>query len=264
MTPLECKTYLSEHKICVIVPTYDNGGTVIEVIERLRPYSKDIIVVNDGSKDNTKNLLSAFKAAEASDLNLTLVTHEVNKGKGAALRTGFTTALNLKFDYAITIDSDCQHYPEDIPCFVDSFIQHPDSLIVGNRKLVQKNMPGKNTFANYFSNFWFMLQTWQYLPDTQTGYRLYPLHKLHWLNLLTSRYEAELELLVFSAWNGVKLYSTPIRVYYPPMEERVSHFRPLRDFGRISILNTVLCILCLVYGWWSILLHKLKNSLKSN
>ena len=253
----ETKTILKENAICVVVPTYNNEGTITHVLDRIVPYSDDIIVVNDGSTDNTQTLLDSYKA-ESETCKVTVVSYPNNAGKGHALRSGFYKALELGFKYAITIDSDGQHYPEDIPLFINTFEQNEGALIVGNRKLVQKNMPGKNTFANYFSNFWFMLQTWQYLPDTQTGYRLYPLKKLSGLRFLTSRYEAELELLVFSSWKGTKLISTPIRVYYPPEGERVSHFRPLRDFGRISILNTVLCCLCLVYGWWAIIFNKIK------
>ena len=110
-------------------------------------------------------------------------------------------------------------------------------------------MPGGNTFANRFSNFWFTIQTGIRLPDTQTGFRLYPLKRLSGTRFVTSRYEAELELLVFAAWAGVELVSVPVRVFYPSQEERVTHFRPVADFARISVLNTVLCFLAVVYGW---------------
>lgn len=251
----EIRERLRQLKVCVIMPTYNNRNTVVGVVDRLRPFSDDILVVNDGSTDDTEALLEACTG-------ITLVSYAVNQGKGHALRTGFRKALEMGFDYAVTIDSDGQHYPEDLPRFVEKLEENVaqgrrDVLIVGNRKLQQKNMPGGNTFANYFSNFWFALQTWQYLPDTQTGYRLYPLHCLHGLNLLTARYEAELELLVLSAWHGVQLFSTPIRVYYPPKGERVTHFRPFWDFVRISVLNTVLCLLCVVCGWWMMLYHKI-------
>lgn len=245
----DCKLYFRNTSTCVIVPTFNNAGTVIDVLDRLQPYIDDIIVVNDGSTDNTQQLLEAYPHP------ITIVTYPKNGGKGYALKRGFKEALKMNFRYAITIDSDGQHYPEDLPRFAEAMEQHPGALIVGNRKLVQDNMPGKNSFANYFSNFWFMIQTWQYLPDTQTGYRVYPLLELKGLNLLTCRYEAELELLVLSAWSGIDLVSTPIRVYYPSKEKRISHFRPVYDFFRISVLNTVLCLLCVVYGWWSILFN---------
>ena len=162
--------------------------------------------------------------------------------------------MEMGFSHALTIDSDGQHFPEDIPALLEISRQQPEVFVVGNRNIAADNMPRRNTFANRFSNFWFALQTWVRLPDTQSGMRIYPLNRLHGLCLLTSRYEAELELLVFAAWAGEKIVSVPIHVYYPPIEERVSHFRPLYDFTRISVLNTVLCVLAVVYGlprrWW--------------
>ena len=250
-------------KLCIIVPTYNNRNTVVNVIERLLPFAYPVIVVNDGSTDDTESLINALIESQTSSL-ITFVSYKDNRGKGHALRSGFRKAIEMGFDYAVTIDSDGQHYPEDIVKLV-TVLEHEmlkvkerqkdRILVVGNRKLQQDNMPGGNTFANYFSNFWFMLQTWQYLPDTQTGYRIYPLHHLHGLDWLTARYEAELVLLVFAAWHGVRLVSSPIRVYYPPQGERVTHFRPVYDFVRITILNTVLCCLCL-YGWPRMLVNK--------
>ena len=124
----------------------------------------------------------------------------------------------------------------------------PDALVIGSRDITAKNMPAGNTFANKFSNFWFKVQTCKSLPDTQTGYRLYPLKQMGTMWWVTSRYEAELEMLVFAAWHGIKLVPVSINVYYPPVGERVSHFRPGMDFFRISVLNTVLCVLAVLYG----------------
>ncbi len=251
---MEIREQLKQLKICVIVPTYNNHTTVLQVLDRLQPFAEDIMVVNDGSTDDTLALLKGYKQ------QIHIVSYDQNQGKGHALRTGFRKAKEMGFDYAITIDSDGQHYPEDLPHFVQKLKEcmaqgRPDVIIVGNRKLQQENMPGGNTFANYFSNFWFALQTWQCLPDTQTGYRLYPLHHLYGLNLITARYEAELEFMVFAAWHGVKLESTPIRVYYPPREERVTHFRPCKDFVRIFILNTILFFSSFLCGWWMMGYH---------
>ena len=110
-------------------------------------------------------------------------------------------------------------------------------------------MPGGNTFANRFSNFWFKVQTGKRLSDTQCGFRLYQLRKLGSMALLTSRYEAELELLVSQCWKGVDIQEIPIQVYYPPQSQRITHFRPFWDFLRITILNIVLCFLALIYGY---------------
>ena len=228
--------------ICAIIPTYNNAGTLADVIERTAHYIRDIIVVVDGSTDNTRDVLQAIT------IPITVVDIPQNKGKGYALKTGFHKAIKLGFTHALTIDSDGQHYPEDIPSLLEVSRQQPLCYVVGTRNIQAENMPGKSTFANKFSNFWFTVQTGVHLPDTQTGMRIYPLQRLHGLSFLTSRYEAELELLVFAAWAGEKLVPVDIRVYYPNPEERVSHFRPAYDFTRISILNTILCFGALLVG----------------
>lgn len=232
---------IERNRICVIIPTYNNAGTVAGVIDGVLRYCRHVIVVNDGSTDDTLSCIARF----GNDIKL--ISYEVNRGKGYALKQGFRKARELNFRYAITIDSDGQHFPEDIPAFVEATVKYPHSLIVGERGFEHDNMNGKSTFANKFSNFWFTVQTCRSLKDTQTGYRLYPLNRLP--HLASSRYEAELELLVFSAWKGVKIKSIPIKVYYPPKEERVSHFRPGKDFFRISVLNTIMCFLAVVYGY---------------
>lgn len=229
--------------ICALIPTFNNAGTIVDVIRRVHKHISDIIVVDDGCTDNTKELLSAI------DVPITVVSHTRNQGKGKALASGLRKALEMGFDYALTIDADGQHYPEDIPLLTRALEIHPNALIVGSRQFTNKNMDGKSRFANRFSNFWFRLQTTINLQDTQTGMRTYPLHRLYGLNILTGRYEAELELLVFAAWHNVPLIPVPIRVYYPPKEQRVSHFRPAYDFTRISILNTFLCIGAFLFGY---------------
>lgn len=233
----------SQQHICALIPTYNNAGTIVDVVRRVHQYMRDIIVVVDGSTDDSYALLQNI------GFPLTVVQHERNRGKGAALVSGFRKALDLGYDFALTIDGDGQHYPEDIPLILRAHDVHPNALIVGSRQFTDDNMPGKSKFANRFSNFWFALQTTIHLPDTQTGMRLYPLRQLYGLGILTSRYEAELELLVFAAWHNVPLVPVPIRVYYPPKEERVSHFVPARDFTRISILNCFLCIGALLFGY---------------
>lgn len=246
---------MKDYRVCVVVPTYNNAATVGDVIRRIADITTDIVVVVDGCTDDTRERL-----AELSDISLQVVDYPENRGKGHALLAGFKHAINRGYEYAITIDSDGQHNPQDITLFVEAMHRQPDALIVGARNLEAENMPGGNTFANRFSNFWFMVQTWRNLPDTQTGFRLYPLRLLSGMWLVTSRYEAELELLVLAAWSGEQIVSVPVHVYYPPQGERVSHFRPVADFARISLLNTVLCFLAVVYGWPRMLWHRITHS----
>lgn len=228
----------------VLIPTYNNAGTLAQVISDVKEYASDVIVVNDGSTDNTADILTAIE-------DIRIISYAENRGKGYALKLGLSKAYEWGYRYAITIDSDGQHYADDIAVFVERIEQSPDTLLIGARNLTADNMPSKNTFANKFSNFWFKIETGQSLSDTQSGYRLYPLEKLQNIRLITRRYEFEVEIIVRAAWRGVKVENVPIKVYYAPDDKRVSHFRPLRDFTRISLLNSVLVLYALLvyYPW---------------
>lgn len=242
----------------MIIPTYNNAGTIVDVTRRALNFCADVFVVLDGCTDNTLELLQSIEGEPI------IVELPKNSGKGNALKAGFRNAIERGFAYAVTLDADGQHYPEDIPFFLEANRRYPDAIIVGKRMGLKMADRGKSAgFANSFSNLWFFLQTLKPLQDTQTGYRLYPLNRLHGLDFLTSRYEAELELLVFSAWAGVRIISQDVRVFYPPRHERVSHFRPIYDFLRIFVLNIFLCIFALVYGIPRTILRYLFAFLKS-
>ena len=229
-----------DNKICVIIPSYNNAGTIKVVLTKVLKYTKQVIVVNDGSTDNTSRILRDFEFIE-------VITTGENKGKGHAMRTGFDFALSKGFDYAITLDSDGQHFPEDLPVFIDRFEKNQNALLVGSRNLLQNGVPGRSNFGNRFSNFWYKIETGIKLPDTQSGFRLYPIKFYKDLKFFTNRFEFEIEILVRSAWQGIHIVPVPIQVFYYPKEERISHFRPFRDFFRISILNTILVLISLLY-----------------
>lgn len=250
------KRLLRARGICVIIPTFNNEKTIGEVVKETLCFCDDVIVVNDGCTDSTAQIIGEID-------NITVVAYSQNRGKGYALQQGFRKALSMGFAYAITLDADGQHKPEDIPLFLKANQEHPGALIIGARPLQGVERSKGSDFANQFSNFWFFVQTGKRLEDTQTGYRLYPLHKLHGLSLLTNRYEAELELLVFASWHGTEIVSIPIQVYYPPRKERISHFRPGMDFARISLLNTLLCVLAIIYGLPCRLYRKMATFLRT-
>lgn len=236
----ECRGKMREIGCAVLIPTYNNGTTVSAVIDDVLQYCDSVIVVNDGSTDETQILLAQRK-------DIKFITYARNRGKGYALKTGFQQAQEMGFRYLITIDSDGQHYADDIPLFVEEIEKNPDVLIIGARNLEMTNMPGKNTFANKFSNFWFKVETGITLCDTQSGYRLYPLRQLENMRFITSKYEFEVEVIVRAAWRGVEVKNIPIKVYYQESEKRITHFRPFRDFTRISVLNTFLVTVALLY-----------------
>lgn len=250
---------VEENEVCAVIPTYQNAKTLLKVVADVHRVVDTVFVVDDGSNDGTAALLDKATGNERPEK---VLTHPKNCGKGAALKTGLTFARQQGFRYAVTVDADGQHRADDIPALLKAVEEEPDALAIGSRGLQHENMPAKSTFANRFSNFWFALQTLQRLPDTQSGLRVYPLRRLHGLRWMSARYEAELTLLVFSAWAGVKLLPVPVSVYYPPRDQRVTHFRPGRDFTRISVLNTLLCFLMVVYGWPRIFCRQIARGVK--
>ena len=250
---------VEENEVCAVIPTYQNAKTLLKVVADVHRVVDTVLVVDDGSNDGTAALLDKATGNERPEK---VLTHPKNCGKGAALKTGLTYARQQGFRYAMTVDADGQHRADDIPALLKAVEEEPDALAIGSRGLKHENMPAKSTFANRFSNFWFALQTLQRLPDTQSGLRVYPLRRLHGLRWMSTRYEAELTLLVFSAWAGVKLLPVPVSVYYPPRDQRVTHFRPGRDFTRISVLNTLLCFLMVVYGWPRIFCRQIARGVK--
>lgn len=250
---------VEENEVCAVIPTYQNAKTLLKVVADVHRVVDTVFVVDDGSNDGTAALLDKATGNERPEK---VLPHPKNCGKGAALKTGLTYAHQQGFRYAVTVDADGQHRADDIPALLKAVEEEPDALAIGSRGLQHENMPAKSTFANRFTNFWFSLQTLQRLPDTQSGLRVYPLRRLHGLRWMSARYEAELTLLVFSAWAGVKLLPVPVSVYYPPRDQRVTHFRPGRDFTRISVLNTLLCFLMVVYGWPRIFCRQIARGVK--
>lgn len=231
---------MAELKCCVLIPTYNNAQTLGKVIQSVLEFTEQVLVVNDGATDASPEILKMFP-------QLNVLTHEHNKGKGVALRNGFNFARQKGYSYCITIDSDGQHNAEDIPVFIDKLETSPDSIIMGARNMKQSSIPGKSSFGHKVSNFWFRFETGINLPDTQSGYRLYPLQVLKPIYFFTTKFEFEIEVIVKAAWRGIPVVSVPVSVYYAPKETRISHFRPVPDFTRVSILNIYFVVLAVLW-----------------
>ncbi len=226
--------------ICILIPTYNNEQTVNGVIDDVLAFGLDVIVVNDGSTDSTPEIL-------ASKPGIQVISYGPNRGKGIALRTGLKYAADTGYDYAITIDSDGQHFAKDIPTFIDAIEKNPGSLLIGARNMNQASVPGKSSFGNKFSSFWFWVETGIKGPDTQSGYRLYPVQLLKNSRFFTRKFEFEIEVLVNAAWKGIPIRWVPVTVYYAPRSQRVSHFRPVRDFTRVGVVHTAATTIALLY-----------------
>ena len=240
-------------KICVIIPTYNNERTLKRVIDSVLEITDDLIVINDGATDSTSRILKKYT-------DITQIYLPKNKGKGNALRVGFKKAEELGYKFSITIDSDGQHYPEDIAVFVNQleFEINKNILLIGSRNMNQEAVPGGSSFGNKFSNFWYKVETSIQLKDTQSGFRLYPLKELNKIKFYTSKFEFEIENIVKAAWKGIIVKNVPVKVLYDE-QERVSHFRPFKDFARISLLNTWLVLVAFIYIKPRDLIRKLRK-----
>ena len=221
-------------RIVIVIPVYNHGTTLREVVCQALGMNKEVIVVDDGSTDEGTETIS--------DLNIQLIRHSENKGKGVAIITASQKAYMLGATHIVTIDADGQHNPADILRFIPSIEKDPDAIIIGTRVFDPSTTPLGARFGRAFSNFWLRAQTGCAIKDTQSGFRAYPLSILRWLKLKECYYSFEIEVLVKAAWAGVDLQEVDVSVYYPPSSERVSHFRPFMDNFRLSILNTKLTL----------------------
>src|SRR5690554_6429170 len=152
-----------QHKVCVIIPTYNNVKTLQRALDGAFYFTSNIIVVNDKSTDETTTVLEHY-----SLLNLLHLPR--NKGKGNALQIGFKEALKQGFDYAVTIDSDGQHYPEDLFVFLNTLEKKQKPvLLIGRRNIKHERVPKKNSYDKRVSNYRFWIETGIKLSDTQSG-----------------------------------------------------------------------------------------------
>ncbi len=225
-------------RFAAVIPVFNNKGTILEVALEARHALDEVLVVDDGSTD----LPEAF--AETLERNgIHLITHSVNQGKGAALKTGLKYCQENGIDYMIALDGDGQHSPQDIPRFIallEEKASIADAIAIGVRDFNTMNVPGSSKFGRSFSNFWVRLETGVNCNDTQSGYRAYPVKAISKLRLRCLRYNFEIEVLVKALWGGCRLLELPISVKYEPPEKRISHFKPFADNARLSLLHTAL------------------------
>jgi len=215
--------------IWCVVPAYNNPGTVTDVVRRCCAVVPNVLVIDDGSDEPVQDLLG--------DSPATVLRHEQNRGKGAALLTALRHIQEQGGAWMIALDADGQHHPEDIPHFFQTLEESPASVVIGARDFDAPNVPGSSRFGRSFSNFWVQLETGISVKDTQSGFRAYPVELVSQLPLRASYYDFEIEVLVRAAWAGLKLRSVDINVWYPPKDERVSSFDKRKDNMRLSRLH---------------------------
>ena len=225
-------------KILSVIPLYNNRKTVRAVAEKTIAQGLPLLVVNDGSTDGSPEALDG--------LNLELIELPVNSGKGAAIRKAARWAEQNGFSHIITLDADGQHLPEEIPSFIEKIRRCPDSIIVGNRDFSSLHIPLASRFGRMNSNFWLRLASGFSLPDTQSGFRAYPVQAVTGTKYRCSRYDYEIEILVRSAWRGFALDHIPVSVIYNEETRKGSHFNPVRDNLRCSLIFSILFVMKLL------------------
>jgi glycosyltransferase involved in cell wall biosynthesis len=218
------------NEICVLIPAYNADRTIGNLIDEIKKYPVDIIVVEDGSTDKTYQIIK--------DKGIIILSHLRRKGKGDALKTGFKYAEKFKYKAVITLDADGQHDPHEIPEFISSF-EISGEMQIGSRMHQADLIPHNRAMAIKVANFFISYAAGQYIDDTQCGYRLYPISLVQQINLWTKDYTCETEFLIKAGAYGHKLQSIPVKVIYPDKNGYFSHFRPIRDIYQIAMYVTL-------------------------
>ena len=218
----------------IIIPVYNHVKNIAGVVHQALELGLPVFVVDDGSTDGTAELLDAIEG-------ITVLHHPVNRGKGAALLTGFTAACKKGCDWGLTLDGDGQHRPADAEKLLAAVAGGSRCIVVGRRQGMMKDnvhVPWTSRFGRGFSNFWVRVSGGPAIRDSQSGFRLYPLPEVLELGVRARRYQFEVEVLVRARQSGLATLEAPVSVVYQPKGERVSHFRPWVDFGRNSTTFT--------------------------
>lgn len=217
----------------MVVPTYQNGRTIVDVVRRVLAGGWSCVVVDDGSTDGTGDALARLKLEVDDDpraFALQVLRHPSNRGKAAALATGFAHARGLGCTHAVTLDGDGQHDPEQIDALWARALASPTHLVLGERpRRVEGWTPWRSAFGRRFSNTLVAWQSGVRVGDSQTGFRVYPLEAVERLGCTFSRFAFETEVLIRAGRAGVAVSTVPIRSRYLTGTGRVSHFAPLRD-----------------------------------
>ena len=220
---------MAEKKYCALLPAYREEGRIGGVVTEVLKHGCDVVVVDDGSPDKG--------AEEAKAAGAIVLVHEVNKGKGVALETGFDYARKEGYDFVITMDSDGQHDPGDMAAMIKEHIEGGVPVVVGSRMWDTDKMPFVRRMTNRFMSWLLSREMGQRVPDTQSGYRLYAREVLGMLKVDSARFAAESEVLLALSDAGVKIGSSKIQVIYSdekskinPVQDTLRFFAMLRDY----------------------------------
>ena len=220
-------TQNNKNRFAFVIPVYNHASTVTQVVKDAQALRFPVFVVDDGSTDTTYDQIKEIAGIK-------ILRHPQNQGKGAAIMTGFAAASAVA-DWAITIDADGQHYPQDARKLIKAISKKTRPIVVGSRAdMVGAHVPWTSSFGRKFSNFWVRVSGGPALLDSQSGMRIYPLPEALNLGTKARRFQFEVEILVQAKRKGIPVIETSVRVNYNPNGERISHFRPFVDFLRNS------------------------------
>ena len=219
--------------VAAVIPAYRAAATVGEVVRGARAHCARVVVVDDGSDDDTGPRAGAAGAE--------VHRHAANAGKGAAIVTGLRALEAAGVGRALTLDADGQHLASQIPALLAASDAVPGAIVVGVRRKEGQTIARLNRFGNWVADRLLRTIAGQALPDTQSGFRIYPVAATLALGTRGTRYDFETEVLLRAARRGMPLLGVSVEVYYPPVAERVSHFKPGRD--TLRIIRTVACLL---------------------
>ncbi len=229
----------------VVVPVYNHAASLPGVLRGVARLGLPIVVVNDGSSDDTQAAVPRW-VAENRGSALTLRTHPSNRGKAAALQTGFDAAAAMGATHAVTIDADGQLDPADAPGLLELARANPRALVLGTRPETIDACPPRCLVGRRFANFAISLQAGLRLGDSQCGFRVYPLDLVRSVRCAGGRYTFEAEIITRARWAGFPVLESPVRCRYFTDADRVSHFRPWRDSWAQAFMHIRLVLLALV------------------
>ncbi len=213
----------------IVAPTFNNGGTLAEVLDGVAQWGLPVLVVNDGSTDQTREVLDTWLKRHP---RTKIVTHPRNRGKAAALRSGFKAAMNLGYTHAITIDTDLQHDPAYIGPLLEAARDNPDAYVLGVRDDRASGYPARSRVGRRISNLLIRLECGVKVSDSQCGMRVWPLELIREVKGRADRFGYESEMITRAGWAGCPIIEVPINTLYLPPDQRVSHFHPWADSMR--------------------------------
>ena len=228
MNASTCSTF----RPAVIAPTFNNDKTLRDLLDRLDRLALPVFVVDDGSTDSTRAILAEWVAGRTegpSDATREVCFHLQNRGKAAALQRGFIACRDGGFTHAVSIDTDGQHSPDDIPLLLAVAEEHPQSLVLGARDEHSSDYPFRSRWGRRISNLLVRLECGQRVEDSQCGLRVYPLAEVEPIRCGAGRYGFETEVITRARWNQVPVLSARVSCRYLPADQRVSHFKPWVD-----------------------------------